>query len=532
MLNSKFKKIMALVALGTTMTTVNVFGADGTVIHLSGGTSITISDDAEYSNTFEEEKIAQEKQQLEDLQNKEQQAKEESGDSSSVDVNYSAYVQGDGWKPYTCDGDSAGSEGKGLRLEGIKIGIFGNDKLGIEYSAHVQKKGWEDYVSDNAVAGEAGKALRMEAIKVRLTGEDADKYDVYYRVHVQSFGWLDWAKNDEIAGSTGCAKRVESVQIKVVKKGEVVPSATDENKGVSCVVLPSVSYTTHVQRVGWQKPSFNGATAGTTGRSLRLEGIRITTDADENKLGVSYCTHVQKVGWQNPVVNGEMSGTEGRALRLEAIKINLTGEYAKYFDIYYRVHAQHFGWMGWAKNGNPAGTEAYAYRLEGIQIKIVPKGNPAPGSTANAYSKQAPKPTPKPSTSNKGYNDGAIDMAYTNELKRALCPSYSYDGDPYATKDFFLAHAKADNICRAVAEGKMDVETAKRQINSIRYSCYGGGFSTLDFNKCLVYHTKKLSPAQLKATTKNEGYVYDSNCLYAYRHADGTYHIVILSYYN
>ena len=172
--------------------------------------------------------------------------------------------------------------------------------------------------------------------------------------------------------------------------------------------------------------------------------------------------------------------------------------------------------------------QAYAYRLEGIQIKIVPKGNPAPGSTANAYSKQAPKPTPKPSTSNKGYNDGAIDMAYTNELKKALCPDKSSLG-PIDTKSYRLAHAKADNICRAVAEGKMDVNTAKAQINSISYDYFLGGTISLDFNKCLVYHTKKLSPAQLKATTKNEGYVYDSNCLYAYRHADGTYHIVILS---
>ena len=52
---------------------------------------------------------------------------------------------------------------------------------------------------------------------------------------------------------------------------------------------------------------------------------------------------------------------------VEAIKIELTGEIAKYFDIYYRTHCENYGWLGWAKNGEKAGTAGYAYRLEGIE---------------------------------------------------------------------------------------------------------------------------------------------------------------------
>ena len=76
-----------------------------------------------------------------------------------------------------------------------------------------------------------------------------------------------------------------------------------------------------------------------------------------------------------------MSGTSGRALRLEGIRIRLTGEIAKYYDVYYRVHCQNIGWMGWAKNGQDAGSAGYAYRLEGIQIVLVPKGEKAPAAT-------------------------------------------------------------------------------------------------------------------------------------------------------
>ena len=100
---------------------------------------------------------------------------------------------------------------------------------------------------------------------------------------------------------------------------------------------------------------------------------------------IEYTTHVQSLGWLNPVRDGVMSGTTGRALRLEGIRIKLTGEIAKQYDVYYRVHAQSFGWMGWAKNGEDAGSAGYAYRLEGIEIRLVPKGGKAPGPTSNAF---------------------------------------------------------------------------------------------------------------------------------------------------
>ena len=151
---------------------------------------------------------------------------------------------------------------------------------------------------------------------------------------------------------------------------------------------PSVSYRTHVQNVGWQSYVQNGNTAGTTGRSLRLEGINIKLDNNEYGGGISYQTHVQNIGWQNYVQNNQMSGTSGRSLRLEAIRIKLTGEIANYYDVYYRVHCQEFGWMGWAKNGEEAGSAGYSYRLEGIQIVLVKKGQKAPGSTTNCFAQK------------------------------------------------------------------------------------------------------------------------------------------------
>ncbi len=150
--------------------------------------------------------------------------------------------------------------------------------------------------------------------------------------------------------------------------------------------MPHVSYRTHVQNVGWQGYVSDGATSGTSGRSLRLEGINIKASGVEG-LGISYSTHVQNVGWQGFVSDGALSGTTGRSLRLEAIKIKLTGSAAGQYDVYYRVHCQNIGWMNWAKNGAPAGSEGKSLRLEAIQIKIVEKGAPAPSGSGLAFTR-------------------------------------------------------------------------------------------------------------------------------------------------
>lgn len=129
----------------------------------------------------------------------------------------------------------------------------------------------------------------------------------------------------------------------------------------------------------------NGQTSGTSGQSLRLEAIEITTNNQGYDLSVEYQTHVQNIGWQDWKTEGQSSGTSGQGLRLEAIRINLTGSDAVNFDVYYRVHAQNLGWLGWALNGEASGSAGFGYRLEAIEIVIVPHGSPAPGSTLRSY---------------------------------------------------------------------------------------------------------------------------------------------------
>ncbi len=323
---------------------------------------------------------------------------------------YCAHIQNKGWeKVAKKNGELSGTTGSALRLEGIRIKLEGNPNVGIQYTTHVQDYGWMPWSSDGELSGTEGEAKRLEALKIQLTGKDKDKYDVHYRVHAQNVGWMNWAKNGAAAGTAGYGYRLEALQIVVVKKGESITSVVgnptaacaeayrDKNHGgepqVGNATTTNVSYRTHVQNVGWQAWKTNGGFSGTSGRSLRLEGINVKLSNKDYTGGIRYKTHIQNIGWEkNWRVDGEMSGTSGRSLRLEAIEIELYGEMAKHYDIYYRVHAQDVGWMGWAANGSNAGTAGYGRRLEGIQIVLVPKGSAAPAANYGSIASVTNKP--------------------------------------------------------------------------------------------------------------------------------------------
>ena len=172
----------------------------------------------------------------------------------------------------------------------------------------------------------------------------------------------------------------------IENKEYVSDGDTSEAKKAIAVKTPSINYSTHVQSEGWMDFVKDGQMSGTSGRALRLEGIKIKlSNLDGISGGVEYSTHIQSIGWDSAVRDGQLSGTTGRSLRLEAIKINLTGNIKNVYDIYYRVHIQSKGWLNWAKNGESAGSSGAAKRLEGIEIRLVKKGDKAPSGSGKSF---------------------------------------------------------------------------------------------------------------------------------------------------
>ena len=130
-----------------------------------------------------------------------------------------------------------------------------------------------------------------------------------------------------------------------------------------------VSYSAHVQDIGWQSAVADGATAGTTGQSKRVEALTINLTNAPAGASIAYQVHVQDIGWQSTVADGATAGTTGQSKRVEAIAIALVGMPG--YSVEYRVHVQDIGWMAWTKDGSITGTTGRSLRIEAIEIKIV-----------------------------------------------------------------------------------------------------------------------------------------------------------------
>ena len=307
-------------------------------------------------------------------------------EASSPSVSVLTHVQKKGWATtWTLNGATAGTVGNSLRMEALRLRL---DNLGslsgaIRCRAHVQREGWQNWVGTNEVSGSVGKARRMEAVQIKLEGELAKNYDVWYRVHCQRYGWMGWAHNGETAGTAGKSLRLEAIQIVLVKSGSGSGSLStkDQKTAAPFVGAQEIRASAHVQRVGWMPEVGNGSTAGTTGRGLRLEALRMSLGGVQAPGDVEVSAHVQREGWKGWVRGGGVAGTTGKSLRMEAVKMHLTGEAASMYDLYYRVHVQSFGWLAWAGEDEVAGTEGLALRMEAVQAVLVPQGGAKPSDS-------------------------------------------------------------------------------------------------------------------------------------------------------
>lgn len=145
---------------------------------------------------------------------------------SAPTLTLQAHVATLGWMNPVGNGGVAGTTGRSLAIEALKLNVSSSASGGIEYSAHVQDVGWQSWASNGDIAGTVGRAKRIEAIKIRLTGDLSNYFDVWYRAYCQDFGWLDWTSNGQPAGTSKIGYRIESVQVTIVPKGAGAPGST------------------------------------------------------------------------------------------------------------------------------------------------------------------------------------------------------------------------------------------------------------------------------------------------------------------
>ena len=109
--------------------------------------------------------------------------------------------------------------------------------------------------------------------------------------------------------------------------------------------------------------------------------------------GVHSEIRAQSSGWMPQSADGAVAGTTGQSKRLEAVRVSVTGDNSgESSSVWYRVHSQTYGWLGWAHDGADAGTTGLARRAEAIDVQVLPQGQVPRGydtSKASATSQSA-----------------------------------------------------------------------------------------------------------------------------------------------
>nr|WP_276532726.1 C39 family peptidase [Collinsella aerofaciens] len=367
---------------------------DSNSFHLEGSTSnqvepISEGQESDAGSVDSEPQDAQ--QVLSGETNEAAAADSASNDQLTVkNVSVSAHVQNIGWMDPVGSGKVAGTTGRGLNLEALKIslevdGATSQEQIAnaVSVEAHVSNVGWQAAVDNGGTAGTTGQSRAVEALRVRLSGELSARYTVWYRVHSAEFGWLGWACDGADAGSAGYGRAVQAVQVAVLPKGDPAPGDTACPFKSRSDEPASIIVRSHTSNIGWMSPVGGGSVAGTTGRGLPMEALEAQLGWYGHSGSIELRGHVSNVGWQQ--WSEGHCGTTGKSQRLEAVQIRLTGEAAEKYDVWYCAHVSGIGWLDWACNGAAAGSAGKGKAIEAVKVILVEKGGAAPGSSSNVF---------------------------------------------------------------------------------------------------------------------------------------------------
>lgn len=141
---------------------------------------------------------------------------------------------------------------------------------------------------------------------------------------------------------------------------------------------PTLNYAAHVSSIGWMGAVPSPNVAGTTGRALQMEALRISGGTLAGDI--DYRAHVAGIGWLGWVGPAYVAGTTAQARRLEAVQIRLTGQAATDYRVACQAHVANLGWLPVVYDGATCGTTGQARRMEAVRLWLVPR-TPAPEPT-------------------------------------------------------------------------------------------------------------------------------------------------------
>ena len=129
-----------------------------------------------------------------------------------------------------------------------------------------------------------------------------------------------------------------------------------------------VEYQAQVENSGWSEWMRDGKTAGTTGQSRRLEGLRLVL-RDLPQCGLRYRVSSPSQGWSEWARDGRIA-TGAPAEPMESLQVTLEPDHCESFLLEYRVRLQTDGWLEWVYDGISAGVEGSGKRIEAVAVRV------------------------------------------------------------------------------------------------------------------------------------------------------------------
>ena len=294
-----------------------------------------------------------------------------------IKIKYKTHVQDIGWQEWKYNGEISGTEGQSKRLEAIKIELEETEEYSIMYRVHVQDIGWQEWKYDGETAGTEGQSKRLEAIEIKIVEknakvlmhlDEAENGKIYYKnekINVRGWKMANVSNTKVVAYLDGNA--LDENIIKYAERPDVIKGVNGYGNAMQ---NPTPQYSFEIDMTQLT-PGQHTIEIDTIDKNGKVIGYIISKITYDTTFHVSYSAHVQDVGWQGWKYDGEIAGTIAQSKRVEAVKIEL--ENADEYSIEYRTHVQDVGWTSWYIDGETSGSIGKSLRVEAVEIRIVPK---------------------------------------------------------------------------------------------------------------------------------------------------------------
>lgn len=240
-------------------------------------------------------------------------------------ISVQSYISGIGWEPQPVgNGQTSGTVGQSRAIEAIKLSLSGglSDSYDIWYRVHSANVGWLGWASNGEPAGTQGYAYQIEAVQIKVLPKNAqdapargDSFrdhaqeppTVSYRSHVSNVGWMSTVANGNTSGVVGSKNAIEALSPRVTWYGHG----------------GAISSRAHVSGIGWQ--NWSSGTIGTTGQSRSIEAVQFKLNGEiSTAYDIWYRAYASGLGgWLGWASNGAPAGSTAKSVSIQGVQILL-----------------------------------------------------------------------------------------------------------------------------------------------------------------------------------------------------------------